>query len=275
MNTFDEKSGFAIIGYGAITEEMIRTLEAHDALTRLRGVLVRPSRRDEALRKAAGRFRIATSAEDLLGLAPDIVLECAGHGAMRDYACDILASGRNLVISSVGVLADGDFSGRLMRAAKPPADLWIASGAIAGVDGLLAARTAGLRQVTYTSIKPPLAWIGTPAEGRVRAECSTILFEGTARDAALAYPQNVNVGATVALAGLGLDRTLVRLVSDPAASGPLGIVEAEGTFGRMRFEILAYASPQNPKTSLLTAHSMLASVLEGCRFSGLQALARG
>jgi len=275
MKALDEKSSFAIIGFGAITEEMIRTLEARDALERLRGILVRPSRLDEARSKAAGRFRIETIAEGLLALAPDIVLECAGHGAMRDYACDILASGCDLVTSSVGVLADRSFAESIMRAAKPPADLWIPSGAIAGVDGLLAARTAGLRQVTYTSIKPPPAWLGTPAEKRLQDGCTTVLFEGTARDAALAYPQNVNVGATVALASLGLDRTLVRLVSDPAASGPLGVVEAEGEFGRMRFEILAYASPRNPKTSLLTAHSMIASVTEGCRFSGLQALSRG
>jgi aspartate dehydrogenase len=93
-----------------------------------------------------------------------------------------------------------------------------------------------------------------------------VLFEGTARDAALAYPKNVNVGIAVALAGLGMDDTRVSLVSDPAASGPLGIIEAAGDFGTFRFEILAYASPRNPKTSLLTAHSIVAAAYSGVSF---------
>ncbi len=274
MNGTADNSSFGIIGFGAITEEIIRTLEERGTPGPLVGVLVRPARREEAARKAAGRFRVATTVDDLLALAPQIVLECAGHGAMREHAPEILASGCDLVCSSVGVLADRDYARTIQHAARPPGELWIPSGAIAGVDGLLAARTAGLRQVTYTSIKPPLAWRGTPAESKLQ-EGRTTLFEGTAREAALDYPQNVNVGATVALAGLGLDRTTVRLVSDPAASGPLGIIEAEGDFGRLRFEVLAYASPRNPKTSLLTAHSMIASMHEGCRFSGLRALARG
>jgi aspartate dehydrogenase len=143
--------------------------------------------------------------------------------------------------------------------------LLIPSGAIAGIDGLLAARTAGLNEVRYTSVKPPAAWMGTPAEQLV-SNSKTILFEGTAREAALAYPKNVNVGITVALAGLGMDETRVRLVSDPAASGPLGIIEAAGDFGTFRFEILAYASPRNPKTSLLTAHSILAAAYSGVSF---------
>src|SRR6185436_9288155 len=117
--------------------------------------------------------------------------------------------------------------------------------------------------------KPPAAWDGTPGErlliGPAR-QARTVFFEGSAREAATSYPQNANVGATVSLAGLGLDRTRVRLVSDPSATGPLGIIEAEGDFGRMRFEILAYASPRNPKTSLLTAHSMLIALREGVCF---------
>jgi aspartate dehydrogenase len=163
------------------------------------------------------------------------------------------------------VLADAGFAAELARAGEA---IWIPSGAIAGIDGLLAARTAGLQRVTYTSIKPPLAWKGTPGERLVAGLADKVtFFEGSARQAAMQYPQNVNVGATVSLAGLGLDRTQVRLVSDPEASGPLGIIDAEGAFGTFRFEVLAYASPDNPKTSLLTAHSVLAALLEGVCFS--------
>jgi aspartate dehydrogenase len=260
---------FAIIGYGAITDEMVRTLEAQHALSELAGVLVRPARVAEAKRNAAGRFAIADSIQALLALRPHIVGECAGHGAMREYGAAVLAAGVDLLCSSVGVLADERFARELAGAAKEGARLLIPSGAVAGIDGLLAARTAGLRSVTYTSVKPPVAWHGTPGEAKVRAAGNRRItfFEGNAREAALAYPQNVNVGATVALASLGLDRTRVELVSDPEASGPIGIVTAAGDFGTFRFEALAYASPRNPKTSLLTAHSMLLALREGVCFS--------
>ena len=84
-----------------------------------------------------------------------------------------------------------------------------------------------------------------------------VFFEGTAREAAAAYPKNANVSVAVGLAGIGLDRTRVRLVSSRAVADPLGVIEAAGAFGRFRFEILALASPSNPKTSALTGYSLL------------------
>jgi aspartate dehydrogenase len=261
---------FAILGFGAITEEMVRCLDERGETRALAAVLVRPARLSEAQSKAAGRFAVVDSLDALLALEPEIVAECAGHGAMRDYGSAVLANGTNLLCSSVGVLADREFASQLLRAAKKPAQLWIPSGAIAGIDGLLAARTAGLRRVTYTSAKPPVAWNGTPAEGKLVGEARqqrATFFEGSAREAALLYPKNVNIGAAVSFAGIGLDRTVVKMVSDPGLSGPLGIVEAEGDFGTFRFEVLAYASPRNPKTSLLTAHSMLAALRDRVCFS--------
>jgi aspartate dehydrogenase len=260
----------AIIGYGAITEEVIRVLRQHELLGSLAGVLVRPGRLEEARHTAGSGFAVFDRLQDLLGARPTIVAECAGHGAMREYATGVLQARVPLLCTSVGVLADRDFAIDLLRTGGADG-LLIPSGAIAGIDGLLAARTAGLKQASYTSIKPPAAWIGTPAEKKV-GPTRTVLFEGTARQAALAYPKNVNVGVTVALAGLGMDRTTVSLVSDPAASGPLGIIEASGDFGTFRFEILAYASPRNPKTSLLTAHSVVAAAYAGVSFTAASAL---
>ncbi len=261
---------FALIGYGAITEELVRCLDRCGGLDQLNAVLVRPHRIAEAQAKSAGRFTVVDRVEALIELAPEVVAECAGHGAMREYAPALLEKGIDVICSSVGALADRAFEAKIAKAcADGGGRLWIPSGAVAGIDGLLAARTAGLSAVTYTSVKAPKAWDGTPGEkllvGAAR-EARTIFFEGSAREAATQYPQNANVGAAVSLAGLGLDRTKVKLVSDPSATGPLGIIEAEGEFGRMRFEILAYASPRNPKTSLLTAHSIYVALREGICF---------
>ena len=261
---------FGIIGYGAIAHEIVRCLDAGGGLSPLAGVLVRRGRVGETDRTVSG-FPIVDRLDALLDLEPDVIVECAGHGAMREHGPHVLERGVDLMCVSVGVLADSDFATQLARAAKN-ARLLIPSGAVAGLDGLLAARTAGLKRVVYTSIKPPVAWSGTAA-GRVldasARERRTTFFEGTAREAALRYPQNANVAATVGLAGLGLDRTSARLVSDPDVAAPLGIIEAEGDFGTFRFESLAYASAQNPKTSTLTAHSVVMALRQGWCFSPL------
>jgi aspartate dehydrogenase len=267
----------AVIGYGAVADEIIRCLEARGERDALAAILVRPQRRAEYERKAAGRFRVVDSVAQLLAAKPDLVIEAAGHNAVSSYGAGILGNGVELLICSVGALADRKLAADLVATAAPGTELWIASGAVAGIDGLLAARTAGLRAVTYTSLKEPKAWQGTPAQALLDDTANTrrvIFFEGTAREAALQYPQNANVGATIALASLGLDRTRVRLGADPHVAGPLGIIEAEGDFGRFDFDILALASPTNPKTSALTGHSLVAA-RAGMRFRALDILRAG
>jgi aspartate dehydrogenase len=108
-------------------------------------------------------------------------------------------------------------------------------------------------------VKPPLAWRGSPAEKSCdldRLTTRTTLFAGTAREAALAFPENANVAATIALAGLGLDATRVELVADPAARRNLHEIDAEGETGELHLEIRGLASVRNPKTSALTALSV-------------------
>jgi aspartate dehydrogenase len=120
-------------------------------------------------------------------------------------------------------------------------------------------RLGGLRQLRYRGIKPPLAWRGSPAENQVDLDhlsCRTVLFEGTARAAALAFPQNANVAATIALAGLGFDATRVELVADPTAVQNTHEIEAKGATGNFHLRIEGVASASNPKTSSLTALSV-------------------
>jgi aspartate dehydrogenase len=242
----------AMIGYGAIGVEIAAALDRLGEVHNPVATLVR-----------AGRDapRAVHDLDALIATRPDVVIECAGHQAVRDHVPGLLDAGIDCIVSSIGVLADPNVAARLAASEQGGGGrLLLPAGAIAGLDGLVAATLAGIDSVTYTSYKPPHAWRGTPAESAIDLDdlsAEQIFFEGSARDAAAAYPKNANVSVAVGLAGIGIDRTRVRLVSSRAVDDPLGVIEAEGAFGRFRFDILALASPSNPKTSALTGYSLL------------------
>jgi aspartate dehydrogenase len=161
--------------------------------------------------------------------------------------------------------------GRVQQAAKALGDIPIVeacdggsrillpAGAVGGIDAIAAMRVGGLHMVRYRSRKPPAAWCGSPAEKAVdldKLPGRTVLYRGSAGEAALLYPQNANVAAAVALAGLGFDATEVELVADPEAPGNVHEIEAEGVAGRFAIQLQDKASKTNPKTSTLAALSV-------------------
>lgn len=252
----------ALIGFGAIGQAVAAELAAGTGGPRLEAVLVRPQYAEDARRRLPETVSVRTELSALLDHDPDLVVECAGQEAVRSHAPDILRAGRRLMVVSTGALATPDFLDDLVAQARPPAQLLVPAGAIAGLDGLGALKVAGLTSVTYTSTKPPLAWRNTPAEEVVALDAlreRAVFFEGSARDAALRYPKNANLAATVALAGLGFERTTVRLVADPAAEGNTGTIHAESAIGAMSVTMAGRASA-NPKTSASTACSLVHAI---------------
>ncbi len=262
----------AIVGYGTIAALALETLaQALDAPLDAAIVLVKPgngARAQAMLEKAGAKLaretHIVETIDAVLALSPDVVAEAAGHGALSDCGAAVLRAGKQLIVTSVGALADSDLRGALESAAKAGAGRWEAiPGAVGGLDILRAAKLSGLDQVTYTSRKPPRAWKGTKAETLVALEQltqETVFFEGDAGEAAQQYPQNANVAATIALAGAGFESTRVRLVADPAVSRNVHEVQVRANCAEFSIRIEGKPAPDNPKTSLTTAYS-LADVL--------------
>lgn len=147
-----------------------------------------------------------------------------------------------------------------MLARRGAAQLHLLSGALGGIDALSAARLSGLQSVTYTGRKPPVTWTGTPVDQEVdlaSLKSPYTFYEGSARDACLRCPKNANVAATISLAGVGLDRTEVRLVADPTIHTNEHEFEAIGGFGKLQVRLQVSPLAENPKTSALTVWSAL------------------
>lgn len=259
----DKRTG--IIGFGAIGRSMVEAWMARlvggHALCAL---LVREHQRDDAVRSVPGHVIVCTHIDEFLACGLQLAVEVAGHGAVREHGEKILRAGVEFALVSVGSLADAALLRRLEDAAlQGHARVLLPAGAIAGLDGLLSLRRAGLSKVKYISTKPPASWKDTPADAAFGLDTltqPTVIFSGTAAEAARLYPKNANLAAAVALAGLGLERTQVELVADPFIAENIGRIEAEGAYASLTVVVGGKSAADNPKTSQITGMSVLAAL---------------
>ncbi len=250
-----------LIGFGAIgravAEAVLRGAAGDTAIT---AALVRDLSRH---REDASRYPwgFTDAADDFLALPMDLVVEVAGHEALRGYAERSLLSGRDYLTVSVGAFADDSLLTAVREAALSSGRrVLIPSGAIGGLDAVSAGAVGGLEEVTITTRKPPAAWKGTVAERTVDLDAvrePVCLYEGGAREAAALYPQNVNVQAALGLAGIGLDKTRSRIYADPTVRHNTHEILARGAFGEVRMTIGNIPSDESPKTGRITAMSVI------------------
>ncbi len=247
------------IGFGAINSRVADLLKARKAPVDLVAVATKDDPAERARIPAGVPFLAAPT--DLAALKPDLVIEAAGRAAIDAWAPAALAASPAMIIASTSAFCDDALLPRLADLAeKQGSRILIPSGAIGGIDSLAGAAVLGLDAVTHQIVKPPVAWKGTPAEKLLDLSALTkraVFFEGTARDAAGQYPQNANATVVTSLAGIGLDRTRVELVADPAVHLNGHTITAEGGFGRMTITLENNPLATNPKSSELTALSLV------------------
>lgn len=244
------------IGLGTIGQGVVHLLEERgiDSI-KIIAALVRDPGRARSV-----DIPLVATLDQLLALKPDVVVEIAGHDGLREHGPATLRAGFNLIAVSVGVLAHDDVHQALLDAAEEGGTrMKVASGAIGALDAIAAARLGGLERVTHTVRKPPTTLFG-PDSAPLSAPQT--VFSGFAREAAIKYPESVNVTAAVSLAGVGLDETRVEIIADPAVTRNQHEISAEGTFGTLRFEVRGIPTDENPRTGRLVAMSILSTLLE-------------
>ena len=246
------KKNLVIVGAGCIGRRIARAVAEGELPYHLVAV------NDIAEDAARGLLKDLAPEGEFLGLdqavaAGDVVVECAA-GAVVPAVVDSCrrshsahGNPHNLLVMSVGGLLGVED----LQAPGPVIN--VPSGAVGGLDAVQSLAVAGLDEVRLTSRKPP-AGLG------MELTEEQVLFEGTAAEVIKLYPKNVNVAIALSLAGLGAERTLVKLVADPGVDRNTHHIYARGPAGEIDFESRNTAFPENPRTSYLAALSAISSL---------------
>ncbi len=238
-----------IIGCGAIGTDVAH---AADKMKEIEKIFLHDLKPDASKKLCHGLEKgiIQPVAEFLSDV--DVVFEAASQQAVGEYGQQILEAKKDMVIMSIGSLFNDSLRRNLEALArKNKCKIYLPSGAVCGIDGVLAASIERLDSVTLVTTKPP-ASLGIQVEDR------TVVFEGSAREAVKKFPKNINVAACLSLAGVGFDDTKVEIVADPVESRISHKILAHGRFGRLRAEVENMPNPDNPKSSYLASLSAIA-----------------
>ncbi|MGH8677135.1 MAG: aspartate dehydrogenase [Burkholderiales bacterium] len=249
----------AIAGLGTIGRAIARRLDQGIGGLRLTAVAVRdPARAEAFLATLSSR----PSVVELTALADhaDIVVECTPSNLLAQIAEPVLTAGKLLIVLSSGALLSNTQLAQI--AARNGGRILVPTGALLGLDAVLAAAEGTIRSVRMITRKPVKSLAGAPHLVQGKIDLKNLreplkVFSGTAREAATGFPANLNVAAALSLAGIGPDRTLVEIWADPGATRNTHRVEVDSDSASFSMTIENIAS-ENPRTGRIAALSVIA-----------------
>ena len=218
-------------------------------------------------RKLQKELRIPASkvlALDTLISRCDLIIESASKYVSYDLAKKALRQGKDVMVMSVGGILGREKE--LARLAKTHrCCLYLPSGGVVGIDGLKAAHIGKIYRVTLTTRKPPQGFEDAPyvikhGINLKNLKEEKVLFDGDAKTAVKGFPKNINVSATLSLAGIGPKKTKVRIIATPHMLVNVHEVYVQGDFGSFYTRTENFPSEQNPKTSRLAVLSAVATL---------------
>jgi len=222
---------------------------------------------DEKAKKFAERFQTKFKQfDEILREDLDLIIEAASQEAVRTLIPNVLEAKKNVMIMSTGALVDETLLQEIKDLAnKNNLKVYLPSGAILGLDGIKSANIGKIESVTIKTRKPPKSLKGAPFFEKNPVDLEqiknpTIIYEGPAKEAVKLFPANVNVAASLSLAGIGPEKTKVQIIVDPNIKSNIHEIVAEGSFGTIKTRAENVPSPDNPRTSYLAALSAVATL---------------
>lgn len=259
-----------LLGCGAIGSEIAFAIDSGTISAKLTHVFDFSKERSKNLVDKLKNKPVITENVTLLAASPvDLIIEAASQDAVRDNALSILQNRKDMMIMSAGALLDESIFDIVMDGCKDfNKRVYLPSGAIIGLDGIRAVQDE-LKSLVLVTTKNPKA-----LKGAKFFETSTIdpdniskittIYEGTAHEAVRLFPANINVAALLSLAGVGSEKTRVRIIADPNTDKNIHEIQAEGNFGKFSVKVENVPSINNPKTSRLATLSAIECLKRIC-----------
>ena len=191
-----------------------------------------------------------------------LVIEAASIKAAHRYAATILRQGKDIMIMSIGAFSDPTFNETILQLLTDnDNNVFLPSGAIGGADIIRSVKNY-IDKVTIITTKSNKSLKGAPYFINKSIDIDTIkekkvIFEGNAIDAIKEFPSNVNISALVSLAGIGFEKTMVKIVVDPNIKNNQHEIRVDWKFGHFQIKVDNMPSPDNPKTSYLAILSAI------------------
>lgn len=257
---------FVICGFGNVGKQIAR-LVSQDSTGRLEIVAIAARDKEKARHEAAEyclEVPIISASE-----APDhadIIVESSTYAGFRDVVEPSIRAGAHVVAVSVGALANN--MDLLDLADEFGATLQIANGTLPGLDLVRAARESEIEEVRLVSSVLPHsliqeAYVKENGIDLVKANSESVLIlDGSAREAALHFPRHFNVAVSLSLAGIGLDRTNVKIMADGRLAGAVHTIHVKSSAVTLEMTSRNLPSPENNRTSRIVAPSIIAALRE-------------
>lgn len=251
----------AVAGLGAVGLQIARRLADGLPGFELGAVAVRDK---DAAREKLGSGHADTVIVDLheLELHADVVVECAPAAILREVVLPFVSQGKKAVVLSCGALLRN--MDLIDTARENGGQIIVPSGALLGLDAVSAAAEGQIRSVRMITRKPVTGLVGAPYLVSNNIDIRDIkeplrVFSGTAREAAMGFPANLNVAVALSLAGLGPDKTQLDIWADPALKRNTHHIEVDSDSASFSMSIENIPS-ENPKTGRITALSVIAAL---------------
>lgn len=201
-------------------------------------------------------FLVVTSLEEARARGADLIVEVAGQEWVKRYGSVVLEFS-DLFIASAGAFAEPGLQERLESVAQAHRTrFYVSHGAIIGLDGVRDGREV-IEEVKITTVRPQ--------EGyglKERLSKRIILYEGPTRKACQLFPHNVNIHASLALHGLGFDRTHSTVVADPESKVMKHHIEIRGQ--GLKWQIEVESKPLGDRTGAYVPESIFQTVKRIC-----------
>jgi aspartate dehydrogenase len=250
-----------IAGLGAVGLEVARRIEAGIPGLALAAVAVRDvAKAKRNLARIGDGIAVLALAE--LAQHCDVVIEGLPPALFREVGTATVERGKIFMPLSVGQLLD--HWDLVERARATGARILVPTGALIGLDAVRAAAEGTVQSVTIVTRKPPKGLEG--ARYLVERGISVAnlveplkVFDGSAREGARGFPENVNVAAALSLAGIGPDRTRLEIWADPGVDRNIHRIEVEADTARFSMQI-ANVPSDNPRTGKIVPLSTIAAL---------------